>query len=68
MKSPVKRTKIDNLIFQWNHKIASDPGIKKNTNNKQCSIEEYLDFLTEIKPYKQELYDTKIFGILFTLP
>lgn len=68
MKSPVKRTKIDNLIFQWDHKTASDSGIKKNANNKQCSIEEYFDLLVEIKPYKQELKDTKIFGILFTLP
>ncbi len=68
MKSPVKKTRIDNLIFQWDHKTISDSGIKKNAGNKQRSIAEYFDLLAEIKPHKQELNETKIFGIPFTLP
>jgi hypothetical protein len=64
MNSQEKRIKINELIFQWDHK-APAPFFMRN---KQLSIDKYFDLLAEIKPHKQELKDTKIFGISFTLP
>lgn len=68
MKLHLKKLKIDDkLVFQWNHRAD----IKKDThrqNNKCVSIDEYLEFIKDIKPHKHELYDTKIFGTMFKLP
>ena len=70
MKLQAKRIKNDKLIFQWDHKASRFSGIKRNDGteyNKQCFIDEYFDLLAEIKPHKQELKYTKVFGIPFTL-
>ena len=70
MKSQVKRPKIDNLTFQWKNKSPGSSDIRKNPNteyNKQHLLDEYFNLLSEIKPYKQELTDSKIFGIPFTI-
>jgi hypothetical protein len=70
MKLQAKKTKIDKLIFQWDHKASNPSEIRKidAKHNKQLSIDRYFDLLSEIKPHKQELNETKIFGIPFTLP
>ncbi|MFH0775192.1 MAG: hypothetical protein V2A53_06870 [bacterium] len=71
MKSQVKRPKIDNLVFQWDHKATTSLDIKKNDSieyNKHRLIDEYFDLLAEIKPHKQELSNIKMFEIPFTLP
>lgn len=64
MKLQAKRKEDEKLIFQWDNKE-----IKKGIagSNKQSSLDDYLDFLNEIKPNKQELIKTKIFKIPFTL-
>ncbi|MDI6736449.1 MAG: hypothetical protein QME42_09730 [bacterium] len=70
MKSQAKRTESDKLIFQWDNKASRFSGIKRNDSpeyNKQYSLDEYFDFLAEIKPNKQELKYTKVFTRPFTL-
>lgn len=66
MKLRVERPKIDELIFRWDHKVSTSSGVRDEYNEQRC-LEEYFDLLTEIKPHKQELCGTKIFGIFFTL-
>jgi len=70
MKLQVKRPKIDNLIFQWEHNAPGSKDTRRNPDtedNKQRLLDEYFNLLSEIKPHKQELNDIKIFATPFTL-
>lgn len=70
MKSWVKRKKIHKLILQWDHKAQLNSQIKERAHldyDKQRSLEEYFNFLDEIKPHIHELRQTKMFDIPFFL-
>ena len=70
MKSQVRRKKIDKLILEWDHKALSLSNDRKDTSHdydKQRSLDEYFDFLDEVKPHKHELMYTNVIDKPFTL-
>jgi hypothetical protein len=62
-----RENKIDNLQFPWDHKAAQTLGTNQTRLNLELDLEWYFDWLSEIKPSRQELHQTKIFNQPFTL-
>ena len=70
MKSREKKKKIDKLILKWDSKALPLSSIRKNVPpdyDKQRPLDEYLDFLDEIRPHIQELRRLKVFDKPFKI-
>ena len=54
MKSRAKREELDDIVFQWDHKAPSFADLAESDGagpEGQRSLDEYLDFLEEIRPF-----------------
>ena len=66
----MKSKKIDKIIFPWDHEASSSSNLRRNTPydpNEQRCLDDYFDFLDQIKPHMHELRNTKMYGKPFTL-
>jgi hypothetical protein len=70
MTSKNNQSKPDLLSFHWDHGASNASDIEKDIQTDQDvkrNLDEYLDFLDQVRPTIQELWRTIIFKQPFTL-
>ena len=67
MKSSENKTDADKLDFFWDYNAARVLKARQGESGKKKNLDEYFEFLDEVKPGMRELRHTVIFDEPFTL-